>query len=222
MTNAAGLNPSSPPATTGDRLLIRGRMLAVALLIAALAGGCEQAGDVELRREITQLRETIGQKDNELAARQASIDELNQRLATVRSLSEDDLRKIFYPEKLTIDKLTGGADYDGRPGDDGVTVYLKPIDRDGDVVKVAGDIRIQLYDLEAPSGHKLISEYRVPADQVGKLWHGKLLTGHFTVKCPWPGPPPQHPEITVRAMLVDYFTGRVVSAQQTCKVNLSR
>jgi hypothetical protein len=190
------------------------------LLSALLAAGCQSPAEIELRREISSLRETVKDKDNQLVAQKASIDELNRQLNVARSISEDDLKRVFYPEQLVIDRLSGGADYDGRPGDDGVTVYLKPVDREGDVIKVAGDLRIQLFDLAAAPGKNFIGEYFIPVDQIGKLWHGKLFTNHYTVKCPWPSGPPAHTEITIRAVFVDYLTKRVVSAQSTCQVRL--
>src|SRR4030095_16314710 len=110
--------------------------------VVTLSAGCNQPGVIELQRENSKLKDTISQKDHDLVAQQTQIQELNQQLAVVRAFKPDDLQKIFYPEKLQIDSLTGGENYDAQPGDDGVTVYLKPIDRDGDVIKVAGDRRI--------------------------------------------------------------------------------
>jgi hypothetical protein len=202
------------------RRSIRLAPLTAGLLGALLAGGCQSPTEISLRREISDLREGIKQRDNQLVAQKVTIDQLNGQLAVARSISEDDLKRVFYPEQLVIDKLSGGADYDGKPGDDGVTVYLKPIDKEGDVIKVGGDIRIQLYDLAAPQQQNLIGEYFIPVDQVAKLWHGKLWTNHFTIKCPWPKGPPEHTEVTIRAMFVDYLTKRVVSAQSTCQVKL--
>lgn len=184
-----------------------------------LATGCQSPVEIALRREISELKTTLKQKDDQLVAQKAALDQVNEQLRVARSISEDDLKKVFYPETLVIDKLTGGGNYDGQPGDDGVTVYLRPLDKDGDVIKVAGDVRIQLYDLAAPGG-QLIGEYFVPVDQIGKLWSGKLWTGHYTIKCPWPKEPPKHTEITVRATFVDYLTKRVVSAQATCNIKL--
>lgn len=195
------------------------RFLLVGLL-AALWTGCEQGDQLDRDREIAALRTTLREKEHELAARQATIKELTAQLDIARSIDEEDLKRLFYPERLVIDKLSGGADYDGQPGDDGVTVYLRPVDREGDVIKVAGDIRIQLYDLAAPPQHNLVGEYTVPVDQVGRLWHGKLMTKHYTIKCPWPQDPPAHEEITIRATFVDYLTKRVLSAQTTCRVNV--
>ena len=195
-------------------------MLTSTFFAALLAAGCQPAPEFELRREISQLRETVRTKDNELVAQKASIDTLNQQLNVARSISEDDIKKLFYPERLIIDPLSGGANYDNKPGDDGVTVYVQPVDKDGDVIKVAGDIRIQLYDLAAPPAQNLIGEYFVSVEQVGKLWNGKLFTSHFSIKCPWPSGPPKHAEVTIRVVFVDYLTKRVVSAQSTCQVKL--
>jgi len=120
--------------------------------------------------------------------------------------------------RLEIEKLSGGEDYDGQPGDDGVTVYLKPLDKVGDIVKALGDIRIQLYDLANPPGRNLVGEYHFPAKTVGDKWHGKLMTYHYTLKCPWQRGAPEHSEITIRAVFRDYLTGHVMSTQTTCTV----
>ena len=213
--------PRRPEATPGRR----GRWFAPArltagLLLALSTAGCVSPTELQLRREIADLRDQVSAQDNKLAAQSAAIDGLNRQLAAARGISEDDLKKLFYPERLTIDSLSGGADYDDQPGDDGVTVFLRPIDREGDVVKVPGDITIQLYDLAAPPGRNLIGEYKIPVEQVAKLWHGKLMTNHYTIKCPWPHGAPEHTEITIRALFVDYLTKRVVSAQTTCQVEL--
>ena len=198
----------------------RGWRLCPITLAALLVGGCYTSGQTDLQRQIARLEETVKHRDSQLVAQKATIDELNQQLAVARSISEDDLKRVFYPEKLVIDKLSGGADYDGQPGDDGVTVYVKPVDRDGDVIKVAGDVTIQLYDLAAGPDEHLVGQYTIPVDKIGKLWHGRLLTGHYTIKCPWPKQPPRHPEVTIRVTFVDYLTKRVVSAQSTCTVDL--
>lgn len=191
--------------------------LAAGGLLAALAAGCESTAVVQLRREVDELRETVRKKDDELIAKQASLEESNRQLQVARGLSDEDLKRIFYPEKIIIDKLTGGADYDGQPGDDGITVYFRPVDRDGDTIKVAGDVTIQLYDLAAPPNQNFIAEYKVPVDQLGRLWYGKILASHYAVKCPWPHGPPAHPEVTVRLVFVDYLTKRVVAAQSTAR-----
>jgi hypothetical protein len=194
--------------------------LAAPFLAALLATGCQPPPEVALRKEVADLRETIKKKDDQLVTQKTTIDQLENQLQVARGLSEADLKLIFYPVKLNIERLSGGESYDDKPGDDGVTVFLQPIDRDGDAIKVAGDIRIQLYDLAAPSDQNLIAEYFIPVDRVAKLWYGKLWTYHYAIKCPFPNGPPEHTEVTIRAVFVDYLTKRVVSAQSTCQIKL--
>ncbi len=195
------------------------------LIVSPLAGfallpsaGCHSTTELELQRQVLRLTEQISEKNHQLAAGQASIDGLHRQLQETRGLTDEDLKKIFFPEKIEIASLSGGDNYDGEPGDDGITVYLRPVDRDGDPVKVAGDIRIELYDLANPPDENLIGEYFIGVDQVSKLWYGKLGTYHYTVRCPWQGNPPQHDEITVRATFVDFLTQRAITAQTVCKV----
>ncbi len=199
----------------------RGAWFTTALVaIAACVSGCQTTADVDLRQEILKLREQVKERDGQIALHQGTIDELHRQLAVARSISEEDLKRVFFPERIQIDRLSGGFDTDGKPGDEGVTVYIQPIDRRGDVIKVPGDVTIQLYDLAAPAGRNLIGEYKLSVDQVAELWHGKLMTQHFRIKCPWPGKPPENPEVTIRVTFVDYLTKRVLTAQSTCKVKL--
>ena len=200
------------------RLLI---IASIAWLSLPALWGCRSTGEMDLQREITKLKGQLEDRDNQLVAQRITIDKQHEQLQVCRAISDEDLKKIFYPEQIEIAILSGGDDYDGKPGDDGVTVYLRPLDRYGDALKVAGDIRIELYDLQNPSGQKLIGEYYFPVDQVAKLWYGKLATYHYSLRCPWQDGPPQHREITIRVTFVDYLTQRVLTAQTVREVKPS-
>lgn len=182
--------------------------------------GCRTSTELELQRQVHELNEQLTEKDHQLIARRITVEQLHKQLEQARGLTPEDLQRIFYPEKIEIASLSGGDDYDGQPGDDGVTVYLRPIDRDGDAVKVAGHIRIELYDLADPPDQNLIGAYSIPVDQVSRLWYGKLATYHYTIRCPWKNGQPRHDEITIRATFEDYLTQRMMTAQTVCKVKV--
>lgn len=192
-----------------------------AATLAVLLTGCATNNDLDLKREISLLKEKLDKQGNDLVARQATIEELNKQLTVCRGISADDLKRIFYPEKIVIGTLSGGENYDNQPGDDGVTVYLQPIDRRGDVLKVAGDIRIELYDLANPTGQNQLGVYNFPVDKAVDLWYGQLMTYHYALRCPWQNGPPKHTEITIRATFVDFLTKRVMTAQSVVKVKLA-
>jgi len=124
--------------------------------------------------------------------------------------------KLFTVERIELGRYTAGVDLDKKPGDDGVRVYLQPIDRGGDLVKAAGSISVQLFDLSRPEKN-LIGRCDVPADAAGKLWFGGLGRSHYRFDVRWTTPPAA-PEVTVRASFTDLLTGKTFTAQKTCKV----
>ncbi len=200
------------------RSAARSALRGLAALAILLSAGCPDTTLVELRKENLRLKEGLADRDRQTAALSAALEECNRQLAQARGLSPETLEKIFYADKIVIDPLSGGQDYDGQPGDDGVTVYLRPLDRDGDALKVAGDVRIELYDLAMPPGRNLIATHQFPVEKLRESWYGKLMTYHYTFRCPWQHGPPENPEITVRATFVDYLTRRVMTAQTVVKV----
>lgn len=202
----------------------RGRRLRrpLALLLGAVLpiAGCTDTGNVDLRRQIAELRTQIDEKNTQIESQQAQINELEQQLRVARAISDEDMAILFHPVKIAIDKLSGGENYDSQPGDDGVTVFLRPIDQQGDVLKAAGAMRIELYDLAAPEGQKQLGTWNFPVAQAKDLWYGQLMTQHYTLKCPWKDRRPTGAEITIRATFVDYLTQRVMTDQATCKITL--
>ncbi len=199
-------------------------MFAASSLWVAGLLGCDGGTAAErfrqLEQENLQLRDKVEKLNEDLASKKALIDAQRQQLANLRRLGKDRLDKLYHVAKIEIERLSGGADYDGKPGDDGVTVYLQPLDQDGHVIKAAGNIRIQLFDLANPDGKHLIGEYRLDVDHARKAWHGRFMTNHYTVKCPWRKSPPTHREITIRAEFTDYLTGRTFRAQRVVEIAL--
>lgn len=186
----------------------------------ALVAGCAPDPQVELRQEIARLNTAAADRERELEAKRATITELQARVAAAAGLNEKRLEYLFVPERLVLDTLTGGLDEDGLPGDEAVVVYVKPIDRYGDTIKAAGELRVQLFDLAAPPEQSLVGEMRVPVEKAAEYWYGRFLTSHYTLKCPWISGFPAHSEITVRVTFVNLFPPRVLTAQTVVNVKL--
>jgi len=191
------------------------------LIVVGMVGCNAEATNERFRQLDQQVRQLSGQVDKlngELAAKEALIEAQRQQITTLQRLGDKRLEKLYYVTALQIDRLTGGANYDDKPGDDGVTVYLRPVDQDGHVLKAAGEIRIQLLDLANPDGQHLLGEYRLDVDHARKAWHGRLMTNHYTIKCPWRTGPPAHDDITVRAEFTDFLTGKTFLDQKLVKI----
>lgn len=194
--------------------------------IAALGSGCfgppKDPYVIQLEQQVTQLGEDNTRLGRELVECRASNEALGRQLAECRDLPPDLIPKLFTVRSLKIGSLTGGADYDGRPGDDGVTVYLTPLDRDGDPIKAAGEIEIFLYDLTAPARPREVGHYVTnEPGELSRMWYSGWMTNHYTIKCEWPpnAPPPATREVQVRATFLDWLTGEKFVATKQVKLN---
>ena len=184
-------------------------------VLMILLGGCASPSsgtDIAqqseaLRRENRRLSRVVEKRDDSIAGLKAQIKSL-QGFTTDRPVG------LFHPVRIEIASLSGGADYDAEPGDDGVTVHLRLRDADGDVVKVAGRISVQLLDASTPGSPAAVGlcVFDDPA-ALGQLWHGRFGTGHFTLRCPFSdGFVPICRKLTVNVEFVDPVTGRSLTA----------
>jgi hypothetical protein len=117
--------------------------------------------------------------------------------------------------------MSGGADYDGKPGHDGVTVHVRPYDADGYTVKAPGRIEVQLTDLTDPSNPQTLAVCTIhDAEELRESWYGRFWTDHYTIKCPFKAGagPPESGKVVVRAKFVDYLTGKTLTDVQEVEV----
>jgi hypothetical protein len=186
------------------------------------AAGCNPPGADPRVTQIQQLQD----KNNELARSVAQKDERlsaqNQRIQELQGLSgERAIENLVHVDKIEIDRLSGGYD-DNRDGvDDGVAVYLRLLDRDGDAVKASGGARVRLLDLARPDGSQLVGELSLDAAALRPLWYGRMLTYHYTIKVPWAGEAkrPEHKSITVVVDFTELLSGKTFTAQKVVDVS---
>jgi hypothetical protein len=192
------------------------------MLIFSAAAGCDTGMTQERFRQLDQKVRELGDQveklQNDVAVKETVIQEQKKQIAALQQLGDKRLEKLYTVREIRVERLTGPANYDGKPGNDGITVYIQPIDRDGHVIKAAGAIRVELFDLANPDGKRRIGEYRLDVDHAGQAWYGRLMTNHYTLKCPWRVGPPAHDEITVRAEFTEYLTGKSFRAQHVVKL----
>ena len=167
----------------------------------------------QLRRETEGLERMVAQRDGTIA-------QLHRQIRDLQGFGPDRPVDLFAPVTIEVASRSGGADYDGKPGDDGVTVYLRLRDADGDIVKAPGWITVQLLDNRNLGSPRLIGVYRF--DDVGQLrkaWYGKFGTQHYSLKCPFPPQVAPPRTVDVKIEFVDWLTGRTLTANQEVAVS---
>ena len=177
----------------------------------------------ELTRENQALREEKQQAEQQAKICQNDLIVAQQQLQQVEGLGPDRPADLFAPVSVEIATLSGGADYDGQPGDDGVTVHLRPKDADGQVVKVPGRITVQLLDNTNMESPKVVAvcKFENPED-LRQLWMGIFGTNHYTLRCAFPDGAalPESHRLLVGVSFLDYLTGRTLTASK--EVTFSR
>jgi len=199
--------------------LLAAAMLAGPLLLC----GCPAAGPSQLDQLVAQRdqgREQVRQLQATNEGLQAMILDQRQQIKTLQALGDARLEKLYHVERIDLGQYTGGINTDDQAGDDAIKVYLQPIDQYGSVIKAAGEVTVQLFDLAMPPQENLIGQYKWNVDEVAKLWSSGFLVYHYSFLCPWQHGVPKHDQITVRVEFVDYLTGKHFTAQKVCTIAL--
>ena len=207
------------------RLTLTRRRFHLAAILSCAAVWCGGCSDHELlmqtRKDNQRLRLANTRFERDVADRNARIHRLERQVATLQSWDGDRKVELLAPVKIEIVSRSRGGDYDDSPGDDGVTVYVRPIDADGFAVKSARMIRVKLLDLRQEGARLLGDCIFDDADALNRKWHGRFATNHYALECPFsPGEvPPPHGEVLASVEFVDSLTGATLTAARIVPVS---
>lgn len=199
-------------------------LLGVCLSVLALMpGGCARPSkaNIELRKQKQTLEEQIQKLKRDREADAATIRGLESRAGTLPLLPQDRLARLFTVYGLQFGRLTGGADLDPKQaGDEGLKVYVVPLDETGQPLKAAGSFTVEAFDLADPRA-PLIGKWIFPVEQARQNWYGLASLYTYVLTCPWQQKIPTHVELTVKVRFVDELTGRVFEAERVAKITPS-
>ena len=195
--------------------------------VVALVAGCGPRTPPivpELQRKLDQAlleKQSLTRRNQDL---EETIKAQERRIQNLMGFEPGTPDTLFAVDRIELASLTGGTDFDGQPGDDGIVVYLRPLDADGHVIKAAGEITVKLVDNNGPGKPRLLGRYVIDdPDELRRAWHGRFMTDHDTIKCPWnPNPQgkPQGPEVEIKVTFLDWRTGRSHTAHKVVEVSV--
>lgn len=197
-----------------------GAVLLGGALLCASGCGAPSRVNIELRKQIQTLSAQNARLQQELAGDQRVIEGLRSREGSLPTLPTARLDQLFTTHGIEFERLTGGADLDpSKPGDEGIAVYVVPIDQTGDKLKAAGSFDIEAFDLTDPSG-PLVGHWHFDLQQAKSNWVSALLEYNYVLTCPWQKVIPRHPDLTVKVTFLDALTQTPFTAQRVVHVNL--
>ena len=229
MLSASRTRPGStmkPPSTLNPQFsILNSRFLilfAVWLFVSGATCNTVPAEKfLDTQRQLQTAEEQIKRLEQQQTAQQETIRTLRSRIASLGGVQGDPADVLIVPERIELAGISGGYDDDDQVGDDGLVLYIEPVDRDGHVVKAAGTLSVRLLDPLSPPDRLEFGSYKFDWDHTREKWYGRLWTHHFRVKCPWPeGRLPAHNEIIAHAVFTELITGRSLTASRAFKIAL--
>lgn len=178
--------------------------------------GCQKNNESEpLLVKIEQLTQEKTQLQEDLTQSNSEREQLRKQLQVLSGLPEDvKLDSLYRLQRVKIHRYTDVLDEDKDGTMEKLVVYLQPIDDQGDVIKAAGAVNVQLWDLNQASGEALLGQWSVDADELKKHWITFLVTNYrltfdLTEKIERLERP-----LTAKVTFTDYLSGKVFSEQR--------
>lgn len=195
----------------------------LSLILPILMGGCPSSGGggTSDRTRIQELSDQVATQSRTIEMQREQIDDLSTRLQRVQAMSPNQkLDLLPHVTSVRLATLSGGYDDNHDGIDDGIVLYISPVDQEGDVIKAAASVQVRLLDLSAQGDGQAVGQTSLDANQMKPLWFGKL-GAHYTVKIPWSGGRNRPPAASITAVVSfqDYLTGKVYPLQEVFKVN---
>lgn len=172
----------------------------LASLLALTLVGCSSARttdvlEARLRSQEDMLavyESEMARVKSELASARNETEDLRLRLAEngTPMMSAEESGAAFRATGIQLSSLmTGGLDFDGEPGHDGLSVVLIPHDPDGELVKLPGNIEIEALDPAHPEGAQRIGHWTFDQRDIHEFWHKGVIQSGYQFELPWQTPP---------------------------------
>jgi FtsZ-binding cell division protein ZapB len=198
-------------------------VLRFSVSLLALSLGCENSNkNASLADEVQKLTEENSQLQNQIAQSGNENQQLKERIQVLSGLPQGvKAENIYNLSSIKITRYTNLYDKDKDGKKETLIVYIQPIDQNGDVIKAAGDVKVQFWDLNKDAGEALLAEWDVSAEQLREMWFKTLLTLNyrlvFNVSDKLADLKGGDGGLTVKVTFTDHLSGRVFTEQKTIK-----
>lgn len=195
-------------------------VLAGGALLWSAGCGSPNKVNIELRKQVQSLQAENAKLRQEHAADERVIAGLRDRQGTLPTLPSDRLAKLFTTHGIQFGRLTSGMNlHPDKPGDEGIAVYVVPVDETGDKLKAAGSFDIDAFDLAEPQS-PFVGHWHFDLQQARATWSDVLIEYNYVLICSWQNVIPKHADLTVKVTFLDELTQTPFTAQRVVRVNL--
>ncbi|MCK5226372.1 MAG: hypothetical protein KAQ89_06600 [Planctomycetes bacterium] len=186
-------------------------------IIVIFTFGCEQKSSTQ-KISIDTVDQKL-QLKAELEQYKLENEQLKEQLEVLTDLPENvRLETLHNLTRVKMTNYTNLYDKDKDGKFETLIVYIQPLDDDGDAVKAAGTVDVQLWNLNKTEGNALIAQWQVEPEELKKNWFATLLTINYRLTFDVSDKIESFNEpLTVRATFTDYLSGKVFNEQKVIK-----
>jgi hypothetical protein len=189
------------------------------VLTAVLLAGCGigSAKEQPLELKVEALQREKAELAGKVEQCQVENEQLQQQVKALTALPKDGREDFYRLTSVRVARFTGFYDTDKDGRRETLLVYIQPIDTDGDIIKTAGTVHVQLWNLDNPGDQALVGQWQVQPDQLRKLWVGAMVSDYrlpFDVSLT---PELLAQPLTVKITFTDYLTGEIFRDQMVIK-----
>ena len=185
-----------------------------------IAAGCENADTkVSLQKQLQRLTEEKSQLTVRIEQAESENEQLRSQVKTLSGLTpEIRLENLYDLQSVKIGRYTNLFDKDKDGKKEKLIVYLRPMDENGDIVKAAGIVDVQLWDLSREKENALLAQWQVGPKELKELWFATIVTINYRLTFDVADLIDTFEEpLTVKVTFTDYVTGKVFKEQKVIK-----
>ncbi|MFC1737514.1 hypothetical protein ACFL1G_00500 [Planctomycetota bacterium] len=190
-------------------------ILAVSLL--TFSAGCQSESVGPSRRgEIDSLKLQKAELTRQIENLEDQNRQLQQQIKSLAGIEpEQRFENLYQLQNVGIHKYTNLYDKDEDGKYEKLIVYIQPMDNQGDIVKAAGSVDVQLWDLNKDAADAKLGQWDVKANELKELWFATMVTINYRLTFDLAEPIESFDEpLTIKLTFTDYLTGKVFSEQK--------
>ena len=188
------------------------------LCFLAFVAGCDNTyTESPLQERVESLTIQQKQLESQLERSTSENEKLQKQIHTLSGLPEQLKGENLYSiQNVEIGKYTGFFDKDKDGTKEKLIVYIEPIDEQGDIIKAAADVEVELWDLSKTDGSALLAKWPpVKPDELKKLWFDSMLKINYRLTFDVTDIVKSFDEpLTVKVTFTDYLSGKVFKKQK--------
>jgi cell division protein FtsB len=192
----------------------------LAIFLLVLISGCQNPGGRAVSIEqIEKIEQEKMQLQSEIGLLKTENDNLKKRIHVLSALPKEvKPENIYCLKRIKIHGYTNIYDKDEDGKKESLIVYIQPIDQDGDIIKAAGEVEVQLWDLNRDSGKALLGQWTITSEKLRKCWFAALITMNYRLIFNVSDKVEQYEEpLTVKVKFTDYLSGKTFKEQRVIK-----